>query len=322
MKAHLLLVLAAAGCGTYRANRAALAPHATPQLHSGHPVDGVAEVSAGLSSVAHATDLGVGDPEAGVEVPGTQLHGDARLRLGEAFALGLVYENGLDETARRPREDQPPVDEGNVEGYGLTADVSIATRDPRLRIGLGFDLIIWSVPYVEYLTCVPGDPCFPGVTIMERGVDRTETFGLSFTPSYRMGALTWFGGLTTRQHPTIQQKGTETDPLLEGEGDVQSGPFNLLISAGLEAALLGGQLEATVVLYQDLTLDPVGYGPGLAVLVSVPLGRRARTTDATIEPPSSTVTTASDARTGTWTKWDSAILAPTKTSTSASPGWR
>lgn len=280
-----VLAITLGGCGQFMANRAALTPHQTPQMHSGHPLDGVAELSFGASSVAHTTDLGEGDPEAGVEVPGTQLHGDARFRLSEVFALGFVYENGLDETAKRPKEEQPPVDEGNVEGYGITADISIRTMDPRLQIGLGFDMMVWSVPYVEYLTCAPTDPCFPAeFDIMTRGTDRTETFGISLTPSYRTGTLTFFGGLTARQHPTIQQKGTETDPLLEGEGDVESGPFNLVISAGLEAALMGGALETSLVLYQDVTQDPVRYGPGIGILVNVPLGRRTPAPVSTGEP--------------------------------------
>jgi hypothetical protein len=241
-------------------------------MHSGHGLDGIAELGFGASSLAHSTELGEGDPEAGVEVPGTQLRADARFRLSDVFALGLVYENGLDETAKRPKDEQPPVDEGNVQGYGITADVSIGTRDPKLRVGLGFDLVFWDVPYVEYLSCAPQDPCFP-YDIMSKGTDRTETFGFSITPSYRMGLWTFFGGLTARQHPTIQQKGTETDPILEGEGDVKSGPFNLLVSAGFEAALMQGAVEASLVLYQDITQDPVRYGPGLGVMVVVPLGR-------------------------------------------------
>jgi len=271
-----LAAICATGCGTYQANRAALTPHQTPQMHSGHPLDGTAELGFGASSLAHTTDLGEGDPEAGVEVPGTQLRGDARLRLSDVFALGLVYENGLDETARRPKEEQPPVDEGNVQGYGVTADISIRTRDPRFRVGLGFDMMIWDVPYVEYLSCAPGDPaCFPdGVMIMSRGTDRTETFGVSVTPSYRTGNMTVFGGLTARQHPTIQQKGTETDPILEGEGDVESGPFNVVVSAGLEYGLMDGAVEASLVVYQDLTQDPVRYGPGIGAMVTVPIGRR------------------------------------------------
>lgn len=290
----LALALTATGCGQFMANRAALAPRATPQLHSGQPLDGTAELSFGASSVAHVTDVGEGDPEAGVEIPGTQIHGDARLRLSEVFALGLVYENGLDETAKRPKEEQPPVDEGNVEGYGITADISIATMDPKLRVGLGFDMMIWSVPYVEYLTCAPSDPCFPDVLIEDRGTDRTETFGVSLTPSYRIGAITYFGGLTARQHPTIQQKGTETDPLLEGEGDVESGPFNLIISAGLEAAFMAGALEASFVLYQDVTQDPVKYGPGLGVLVNVPLGRKQPPRPVIVDAPPAAPTPAPD----------------------------
>jgi hypothetical protein len=36
---------------------------------------------------------------------------------------------------------------------------------------------------------------------------------------------------------------------------------------------MDGAVELSAVLYQDVTQDPVKYGPGLGVLVNVPLGR-------------------------------------------------
>jgi len=276
----------AAGCGTFRVNRAATVPHAAPTLHSGHPLDGTAELGFGASSLADLGEPKVGDPEAAVEIPATQIHGDARLRLSDSLALGLLFEDGLESTVSRPKGNlQPPVENGNVIGYGATADVSIALPDPRWRVGIGFDLMIWQVPYVEYQTCV--ENCVPigGWTMIEHGTDNTETFGVSVTPSYRTGALTVFGGLSARQHPTIIQKGTETDPFLEDEGEVDSGPFNVIVSGGLEAGFAGGVIKGSVLVYQDVTRDPLKYGPGIAALITVPIGRKKPAPPPPLLPP-------------------------------------
>lgn len=264
------------GCGTYRVNRAALAPHAAPSLATGQPLDGAAEMRFGASSLAHSTGPSVGDPEAAVEIPGTQLHADGRVRLSDVFALGLIYENGLDATAERPKgAAQPPVDAGNVQGYGVVADLSIPTNDPKLRVGLSFEGMLWRIPYVEYQTCTADCPLDEPWTFMEEGFDDTDTFAIAITPSYDLGTVRVFGGLTARQHPTIQQKDIEQDPILDVEPEVESGPFNIILSAGVEAELAGGALKLLGIVYQNVTQDPVQYGPGMAALISVPIGRKA-----------------------------------------------
>jgi hypothetical protein len=279
------VLLGLAACGTYQVNRTALAPHATPTMRTGQPVDGIAEFGLGASSIADARKPTVGNDEASVEIPGTQMHVDGRLRLGELFALGLIYESGLDATAHKPKGAlQPSVDNGNVDGFGFTTDVSIPTGDPRLRVGLTLEMIVWSVPFVEWRTCV--DNCIPGdgFTYEDEDTDSTGTWGLGITPSYRSEDLTLFGGLTARQHPTIIQKGLEGDPFLDGEGEVEPGPFNVIVSAGAELAVAGGAVRFSGIIYQDLVADPVQYGPGLAVLVSVPLGRKKPATAAAVAP--------------------------------------
>lgn len=275
-----------AGCGTFVVNRAATTPHAVPQMHSGHGLDSTAEVSIGASSLGHLTEPDVGNAAAAVEVPGTQLHGDGRVRLSDNFAVGFVLEDGLESTVARPKGNlQPPVENGDIIGYGITGDLSIGTSNPQLRVGLGFDLILWNVPYVEYQTCV--DQCIPpgSFTQIEHGHDNTATVGVSVTPSYRMGDVTIYGGLTARQHPTIEQKGVEQDPLLDDEAEVESGPFNLVVSAGAEMAFADGAVKGSILLYQDTTSDPVQYGPGIAAMVTIPIGRRKAPPPPVAPPP-------------------------------------
>ena len=117
-----------AACGQYNYNRAALVPRATPRITSGQPLDGRGQLSVGASSVAHLTAPEVGeDANAGIEVPGTQLFGALKGRIGKHIAFGLLYENGLDSGAKKLNASQPDVNEGNVSGYGASIDVTIPT---------------------------------------------------------------------------------------------------------------------------------------------------------------------------------------------------
>lgn len=260
------------GCGTYNYNRAALVPRATPRMTTGQPIDGQAQIAVGASSVAHLGKPGVGDPNAGVEIPGTQLHGDLRARIGEMVSFGILYENGLDQGAKPLKSTQPPVEGGNVAGYGLSLDVAIPTSDPRFRVGLGVDAMVWSVPYVEYFTCAAGEDCFP-YSVQESGRDLVDTFAASITPSFKATPeVTVFGGVTARQHPTIQQKGMEMDPLFS-EPEVESGPVNFIVSGGASFSLGNGAVSASAVAYWDVSSDPAKYKPGLALMLAVPFGK-------------------------------------------------
>ena len=274
--AWVALVLGA--CGTYNYNRAALVPRATPRMHSGAPLDGRAELSVGASSVASFGDPGVGDPNAGVEIPGTQLHGDMRVRLGDIVALGFIYENGLDKGATPLKSTQPPVEGGNVQGMGMSVDIAVPTNNPNLHIGLGLDAIVWSVPYVEYFTCAMDESCFP-YQIQNHGSDDVDTFAASFTPTYvASDQVTVFGGVTLRNHPTINQKGQEMDPLFFSP-QVESGPANLVVSGGVQVSLAEGAVLASAVAYWDSSQNIAKYTPGLGMLLSVPFGRKTAPRD-------------------------------------------
>src|SRR5689334_9659159 len=92
-------VAAVAGCGTYNYNRAALVPHAAPHLDTGQPLDRRGQLELGASSIADLSKPGSGDPEAGIEIPGTQVHGGLKVAVNDKFSIGLIYENGFDSTA-------------------------------------------------------------------------------------------------------------------------------------------------------------------------------------------------------------------------------
>ncbi|MBS1118070.1 MAG: hypothetical protein H6Q90_298 [Deltaproteobacteria bacterium] len=280
----LALMLVFAGCGTYNYNRAALVPRATPRMTNGQPLTGKGQVSLGASSVANLIEPGVGDPDAGIEIPGTQLHGDLRGRISDLLSFGILYENGLEQGAVPLKRTQPPVNGGSVQGYGVAIDVSIPTGNPKLHVGLGVDAMVWSVPYVQYFTCAAGDTCFPYM-IEDRGHDLVDSFAASITPSYRVADdVTLFGGVTVRQHPTIQQKGMELDPLFQ-EPEVESGPPNFIVSGGAEISFADGGILASAMAYYDVSQTPAKYGPGLALMVTLPFGKVKPTPPVTVLVP-------------------------------------
>ena len=265
----LSLVLAAgSGCMRYAFNTSGLVPRATVPMRTGSPLAAPGAVTAGASNVSDVMDPELADPDAAVEVPTTQLRGDIRARLGRITDIGFVYERGLAAGSRKLDPTAPDVDGGDVSGYGFTVTVAVPTGDPRWHVGLTFEPMIWSAPYVEYMTCIEncGEPT-PSPTQVQRGRDGVPTLGVGVTPSFRSGAITLFGGLFARNQPTVTQK--EVGAFADDR--VESGRFNVLVHAGIEVAL-GGGINGLVLIHQDLTAAPVRFGPGLGAAIQVPLG--------------------------------------------------
>jgi hypothetical protein len=255
-----------AGC-VGNIQRSARVPHPGVPLRSGQPLDTAAELSAGLSNVADAMPPSVGNATQAVEVPSTEMRNELRFRLGRA-ALGLVYEHGFGDTSQRPDPTQAPVGQGDVQGYGVTAAYAFETSTPGLVIATTVEAMSWSVPYVEYVTCTS---CVTPYTVVDHGRANPMTLGLGVAPSYRTGAITVFGGAFARNHPTTQRKEMDTDITFSNNGDVENGPFNILLHAGVEFAL-DRRLAALIVVHQDLTADPVRYGPGVGVALTARFG--------------------------------------------------
>jgi hypothetical protein len=260
----IVLLPVLAGC-VGNVQRSARVPHPAVPLRSGQPLDTAAQLSAGLSNVTDAVEPAVGDDTQAVEVPATQMRDELRFRLGSRAELALVYEHGFGSTSRRPDATQAPVGQGDVYGYGIAAGYSFETSTPGLSVGTTFELIGWSVPYVEYQTC---NDC--EMTTVDHGRARPATLGLGITPSYRSGRVTWFGGAFARNHPTTLRKEMNTD-VFDGDGDVRNGPFNLLLHLGVEI-MLERRLSALVVAHQNLVANPVRYGPGVGIALAVRLG--------------------------------------------------
>ena len=154
---------------------------------------------------------------------------------------------------------------------------SIPTGDPRWHVGINSEALVWSVPYVEYETCVQN--C-GGVnwSFMEEGRANVTQLALGVLPTYSTGKINVWGGVTLRNHPTIEQKGTEVG--VDFEDEVEEGEFNVVLSAGADIEL-GGGFRAGLTAYQVVQGKPASYGPSLAAMITIPLGRR----DVATPPP-------------------------------------
>jgi hypothetical protein len=248
--------------------RSARVPHPGAPLRSGQPLDAPYEVSAGLSSVTDLVKPKVGDATQAVEVPSTEMRDELRFRLGDRADVALIYEQGFAGTSKVPDPTQAPVGSGDVHGYGASINYAFPTSTPGLSIGTTFELMGWSVPYVEYSICTS---CEDRFAIARRGRANPASLGLGVSPSYRTGNVTVFGGVFARNHPTTQRKELNVDITFDDDGDVRDGPFNLLIDAGVEIQL-EHWLSALVLIHQDLTADPVRYGPGIGVALTARFG--------------------------------------------------
>jgi hypothetical protein len=257
----------ATGCQTYAAHQAAFVPHATPVPGDGQPLDSPAELGLGVSSV-DVIQPTASDPNAGDAVPRVQMRGSLDFRVGRDITLGAVVEHG--ERPEPVTPYQPPISNGGPTGYGFHVNWSIPTGTPGLRIGLSTEVLAWDLPYVQYDTCVQN--CGPGgngYTVSYQGTDNATTYAFGVVPSYHTGSLTVFGGVTVRNQPTVPGKVLTDNP---GDAGVQDGAPNLTLHAGIEADL--GWMRVGVVVHDTVTSAPISYGPSVAAMIAIPLGKR------------------------------------------------
>ena len=131
-------------------------------------------------------------------------------------------------------------------------------------IGLGIESVAWTLPYVEYRSCV--ENC-DGVPQQERdsGTDNLWSLAADITPTYRSGDLTLFAGLHIGPNPTIQRKGAEVGAI-DYDSDLALGPTSYVVHAGAEYKL--GPISLLAQIQDDLGGDPVSYGPSFGFAVA------------------------------------------------------
>jgi hypothetical protein len=257
----------------YRVQRTARVPRPAVPLRTGEPLDGPVELSVGMNSVGDVTKPELVDKEASIEVPRAQTRSELRIRLGRRGARGElapIYEQALEGGMKPLDPTQAQVREGAPAGVGLALRYSIATGVPGFSIGTGIEAMSWTIPYVEYRTCVANcEENNAPLMQINHGVEDVSTLAFALTPTYRTGPLAIYAGAYTRRHPTIERKGSELYAQ-DSDQDVSRGDYNVLVHAGVEYRLPIVSFLATV--QQDLTADPVRYGPtfGFAIALRAP----------------------------------------------------
>ncbi|RMH37892.1 MAG: hypothetical protein D6689_20535 [Deltaproteobacteria bacterium] len=271
-------VTVSAASTTVKQQRAALVPHQQPVQRSGQPIgDNRAEVALGTSTLSVLTKPEIAEgANAGLYIPRVHASGAVRFRATPRFDIGLLWDHGLKAGALSIQDGQPPLDEidGDVYGGGLTMQYAADVGVSNFSLGLGFDLLFYSVPYVEYSTYldVDGRPVF---TDIDHERDTVPVFAFGVVPSWKLSPrLTVFGGVTARNHPTIKRLENE-NVLDESSDDVEGGPLNFVANAGVEFTF-GNGLRAMLHMFQPMNADPVRYGPTFGAAVAIPLARDSK----------------------------------------------
>ena len=269
----ITLVSLAAGCSTYSVRRSALVPMPAPSARSGAPLTRPAELAVFSPRVAELARPSEGDgANAGLYLPRVQVDGAARFRVNSNFDVGLLWDQGLSSDATAITPDQPKPRNGSTFGGGVSMFYS-AEAGHDLRIGFDLNVLRYSVPYIEYRTCV--DYC-DGATMtdVEDGRRGVWVASVGLVPSYQVGALTWFGGVTLRNHPTNTKGEVESsiDNALDSSDEIRSGPMNLILSGGVEWAM-SDRIKAMAQIFAPVTGNPVVYAPTVGLGMSVALGR-------------------------------------------------
>lgn len=248
--AILLLVLSSA-CTTQR--YIARVPHMSVPMSSGQAMSSPFEITGGASAVADLKKPRAGDTDTSMEVPGTQLHLSLRFRTTRETYAGILLEQGLSQGSHKLNTGGISIGARDVVGVGGFFGGALALS-PELDLGLHAELISWSLPYVELIDGA----------LIDSGREGVSTAGFGLSPSYRQGPVRLFGTFFLRNHPL-----STSSVLLDG--GISRGPVNFTVAGGVEYAF-SPIVSATAIVNQELTGEPVRYGPSLQLAVTGKLG--------------------------------------------------
>jgi hypothetical protein len=252
--------------------RSAMVPHPAPIARTGQPLVGSAEITAGTGAGLALARPRQGDPDAGLVTPRLQadLAGRVRSLALPDLDFGLVYRRSFAAGSRRISQDIPNPDR-DAATYGVSMAGSLGTRDPRLRLALAGELTLMSLPFVVFQTSVEDTGTVSQVVVSEETA-LVPCVAASVIPSYATtDRITVFGGLTARNHPSIDKRTTVVG---RDVGGPDAGPLILIFNVGIDVAV-SEHLRGAVSVYQVLHGDPIAYSPTFSAHLTVPLGRRS-----------------------------------------------
>jgi len=248
-------------------------PHQQPIRRTGQPMgDNKAELAFGSPTVGElGSPVEAAGANAGIVLPRWQFDGALRIQTSPNFDIGFVFDYGLDKGSEGINTDQPDPDNGDVIGAGVSTQYSIKLDD-KFQLGLAAEFLIYSIPYVEYRTCVSNCLGLQFTTI-QKDRDSIPVVSFGIIPSWKPSDhnIVLFAGFNVRNHPTIEKGDVEIGPDLFDE-DVEPGPSNVVVTAGIEFSFSNG-VRGMAYIYQEVVRDPVVYRPTLGLAISIPLAK-------------------------------------------------
>ncbi len=262
----LVLCVAASSCTTNSVRRAALVPHQQPIAHSGAALD-TSEFSIGSPTLLRTGEptLSSNRQDAGIAIPRFTGQGGIRIPIPSAknASFGIHGEYGRGKSATQLSDDQPTT-QGNVIGGAFSSTVTV-TLSPQWDIGLGWQFWMYSVPLIEYSTCID---CTIGVTRVEHTRELVSVVSAAILPTFHFNDdVDFFGGITARNHPTAEKSSIEPERIIDDEA-VQFGPGNAIISLGADVRL-SDRIKLTGFVYQPVSRDPARYGASGGVTLTI-----------------------------------------------------
>ena len=254
-----LLILVVAGIASMASavnfpnRRAAQVPHQQPIAHSGARIQST-EISVGTPNIASSSEprLAAGE-NAGIVIP--RYVGQLRLRLPiwSSTSVGFHIERGLDKGATVLSANQPSP-AGGISGGAMSVFGTI-NISPKFDLGLGGQLWYYLLPVAEYDTCVN---CTDFIFV-EKHRDGVAVLSLGILPTYEVtDGVSLFGGLTLRNHPTVEKSDNPIGPVNVDE-ELEAGPFNAVGSIGADARL-SENIKLTFYWHRPIAASPVVYG--------------------------------------------------------------
>lgn len=252
----LLVPLLTTGCYANQVRQSSLVPSAAlpPPPSFRHRAD----VYVGNSSIAFIKrpELAANE-EAGLWIPRHQLDGAISVRLGRWVGLRLNYRHGFSEGAIKAADTTLQKPDDDVFGVGTEVQGRIPI-DKDMDMFLSFGTTLFTVP--SYLEIRPEfcDTCVP-----ERRQETEQVMQFSFGGAYRWRVsqlIAVWGMMNAQTHPTNRAAFSSSLP----EGDVETGPMNLLFGAGAELEIVP-QFHIVPMVQVPVFERPIRYGPLISV---------------------------------------------------------
>ena len=282
----ILGVAFTSACSTYQVYRGARAPRPLPSSTSSQRMQGPVEAGLSAGGFAEARLPEQGEDDSGLHLPRAQGRMELKYEAYPGLSVGVLHERGL-EAGSHAIDKGTPEPEGDTHGYGVSLGFSGQPNESPWRMGMVVDFMVFAVPYIEYRVCV--ENCTGEFTELDEGVSTEPVVAAHLLTSYAFSdRLAVTGGLTLRNHPTIERTGIEGE--ITVSDNVESGPLNATLAVGLEYTHESG-VRAALQAYQTLPNNPVTYYPALAASVTIPLvrerprPRRAAPPPAAMPPP-------------------------------------